>query len=229
MSIRRKKSIHDISDDTFKAVIEHLENGGTKKRACEMLNVSSNTTMERMVLEWQENQVVIAEMRKKKRGTPIEGIELANIIESYLQGDSFDEIASRNYRSTSMVKASLERAGALLRIQGTPDPLHPPMIPDEAVAESFEVGEHVWVPGYQMIGEIITPITNPVGGYRVYLLGESTQQYIHVMYYELASVRHLEKLGVNIKSLGYKWSKEDSYTLLNEAVRSALKREKAGK
>ncbi|ATS94070.1 D2 protein [Pectobacterium phage DU_PP_V] len=229
MSTRRKKSINDISDEVFKAVIAHLENGGTKKAACEMLSVSSNATMERMVEEWKDLQILTAEMKKKKRGTPIEGVELANMIESYLQGDSFEEIATRNYRSTAMVKAVLERNGALLRVQGSVDPLNPPMIPDEAVSESFEVGEHVWVAGYQCIGEVMKVMDNPVGAYRVYLLSESTQQYVHVMFYELASVKHLEELGVNIKSLGYKWSKEDSYTLLNAAVASALKREKGDK
>lgn len=229
MTSRRKKSITDISDDTFKTVITHLEDGGTKKRACEMLGVGSNSTMERMVEEWKERQVLVAEMKQKKRGTPIQGVELANVIEGYLQGDSFEELANRNYRSAAMIKSALERSGALLRIQGSADPLYPPMIPDEAMSETFAVGEHVWLPGYQCIGEVMKAITNPVGAYRVFLLSETQQHYVHVMNYEMASVAHLEKLGVNIKALGFKWTKEDSYTLLNAAVASALKREKESK
>ncbi|WYX90557.1 hypothetical protein PVA66_000112 [Salmonella phage KKP_3831] len=63
---RRKKLIHEIPDETFKKVIEHLENGGTKKAACEMLGVSSNPTMERMIEEWRDRQVQVAEMKKEE-------------------------------------------------------------------------------------------------------------------------------------------------------------------
>ncbi len=77
-----------------------------------------------MIEEWQDRQIQVAEMRKK-RGTLIEGIELANVIEQYLSGDSFEEIADRNYRSVAMVKSVLERYGALLRLNDIVDPLNP--------------------------------------------------------------------------------------------------------
>uniref|UniRef100_A0AB39C0E1 D2 protein n=1 Tax=Salmonella phage PMBT36 TaxID=3229746 RepID=A0AB39C0E1_9CAUD len=223
---RRKKLIHEIPNETFKKIIEHLENGGTKKAACEMLGVSSNPTMERMIEEWRDSQVQVAEMKKKKRGTLIEGVELANVIEQYLSGDSFEEIADRNYRSVAMIKSVLERYGALLRLNDIVDPLNPPLIPDDAMAEEFEVGELVWVPGYQCIGEIKKAMTNPVGCYRVWLLSEGKQQNVHYMHYELASVKHLEKLGVDVKALGFKWSREEVITLVNEAVKAALKLDK---
>ncbi|AXC43092.1 hypothetical protein [Salmonella phage S124] len=223
---RRKKQIHEISDDVFKKVIEHLESGGTKKAACEMLGVSSNPTMERMIEEWQDRQTQVAEMKKKKRGTLIQGVELANVIEQYLSGDSFEEIADRNYRSVAMIKSVLERYGALLRINDIVDPLHPPMVPDDAMAEEFEVGELVWVPGYQCIGEVKKTLTNPVGAYRVWLLGEGKQQNVHYMNYELASVKHLQELGVDVKALGFKYSREEVITLVNEAVKAALKLDK---
>lgn len=228
MATRRRK-IHEVSDEQFKKAIEWLENGGTKKGACELLGVSSNPTMERMIEEWTEKQAKSAEMRKKKRGTPIQGVELANIIEQYLSGDSYDIIAERNYRSTALVKATLSRYGALLRVQGTVDPLFPPEIPEEAMCEEFSVGEHVWVPGYQCIGEIIKKLDNPEGAYRIYLLGEGVQQFVHYMYYDLASVKHLEELGVDVKSLGFKWSRDDIIPLINEAVQAALKLNKEKK
>ena len=226
MTTRRKKNVHEIPDETFKKAIEHLENGGTKKAACEMLGVSSNPTMERLIEEWKERQIQIAEMKKKKRGTLIEGVELANVIEQYLSEDSFQDIADRNYRSVSMIKNVLERSGALLRKNETVDPLFPPAIPEEAMADEFEVGELVWVAGYQCIGEVKKAMTNPVGAYRVWLLAEGLQQNVHYMHYELASVKHLEKLGVDIKALGFKYTREEVITLVNEAVKAALKLDK---
>lgn len=229
MSIRRKKNANEIPDEKFKEAIQWLEDGKTKKGACEILGVSSNPTMERLIEEWQDNQRVAAEMKKKKRGTLIEGVELANIIDAYLFGESYERIAERFYRSVNMVRMTLARHGALLRVNGDVDPLVPPAIPEECMKEVFEVGEHVWVPGYQCIGEVKKALDNPVGAYRVYLLSEAKQQYVNYMYWDLASVKHLEELGVDIKSLGFKWSKEDVAELVNAAVKAALKLEKRGK
>lgn len=226
MAPRRKNIINEIPDEKFKEAIQWLEDGKTKKGACEILGVSSNPTMERMIEEWKDRQVQITEMKKKKRGTPIQGVELANVIEQYLSGDSYEDIAARNYRSTAMVKAVLERHGALLRVNGEIDPLCPPAIPEESMKEIFEVGELVWVSGYQCIGEIRKALDNPVGAYRVYLLDYGKQQYVNYMYWDLASVSHLQELGVDVKSLGYKWSREDVIELLRKAVAAALKLEK---
>ncbi len=68
-----------------------------------------------------------------------------------------------------------------------------------------------------------------MGAYRIYLLSESKQQYVNYMYWDIASVEHLVSLGVDIKSLGFKWSKEDVAELVNNAVKAALKLEKRGK
>lgn len=226
MVTRRKRVINEIPDEKFKEAIQWLEDGKTKKGACEILGVSSNPTMERMIEEWKDRQIQVAEMKKKKRGTQIEGVELANVIEAYLSGDSFEEIADRNYRSIQMIKAVLSKYGALLRINGEVNPLLPPEIPEEAMKEVFEVGELVWVPGYQCVGEVRKAMDNPVGAYRVFLLSEGRQHNVHYMYWDLASVSHLQDLGVDVKALGFKWSREDTIELLRKAVAAALKLEK---
>ncbi|QGH45252.1 hypothetical protein [Bacteriophage Eos] len=226
MATRRKRVINEIPDEKFKEAIQWLEDGKTKKGACEILGVSSNPTMERMIEEWKDRQIQVAEMKKKKRGTQIEGVELANVIEAYLSGDSFEEIADRNYRSIQMIKAVLSKYGALLRVNGEINPLLPPEIPEEAMKEVFEVGELVWVPGYQCVGEVRKAMDNPVGAYRVFLLSEGRQHNVHYMYWDLASVSHLQDLGVDVKALGFKWSREDTIDLLRKAVAAALKLEK---
>lgn len=225
----RAKRIGEVSDEQYKKAIEWLENGGTKKGACEILGVGSNPTMERMIEEWKDRQITIAEMKKKKRGTNIEGIELANIIEAYLQGDSIEEIADRNYRSTMMVKAALENNGALLFINNEridpmrPTALYPPILPEETVLYDgeFEPGELVWVSAYQCVGEIIKKISDDA--YRIYLLAETKQMYVHQYSWDLGSMRKFKELGVDIKNLGYTWKKEDAYPLIQEALNKARK------
>jgi hypothetical protein len=219
---RRVKA--DISDDKFKQAIQMIDDGATKKSIYEFLGVGSFVTAEKRITEWQEEQNFKAEMRKKKRGTAIEGPELANIIEGYLSGDSFEDLSNRHARSTALIKATISRAGALLKEVNTVDPLNPPELPEEAMAFSFEVGEHVWIPAYQSMGIVKKDMGNDV--YRVWVLAESTQQNIHVEVWNLGSMKHLEILGVNPKSLGYNWAREDVVTLLNDAVRAALTRKR---
>lgn len=218
---------HTISDDKFKEAIAWLEEGKTKKGACEILGVASNSTMERLIQEWQDNQALDAEMRKKKRGTPLQQHEIVSIIEGYLQGDSLEEMSSRLYRSTAMIKAELEKRGALLKYSEKLDPakpleLYPPELPEEVMADSFEVGDQVWVAAYQCMGEIAKKINDEV--YRVYLLAEDRQKFVHQYVWDLGNMKPFEQLGVNVKSLGYHgWTRDQTIPLLNEALMKARK------
>lgn len=229
MAPRSKVKAHHISDEKFKEAIQWLEDGKTKKGACDILGVNSNPTMERLIQEWKDDQATSAEMRKKKRGTPMTDVERANIIESYMQGDSLDEISKRMYRSVAMVKAELERCGGNLKYNGKLDEskpleLYPPELPEAVVVTGFEIGELVWVSAYQCIGEIKKDMGNDV--YRVFLLHEGMQHNVHQYTWDLGSMKEFEKLGVNVRSLGRKWTKEESYPILNEALEKALKMNK---
>lgn len=221
MAIRRKV---DISDEQFKTAMEMIENKATQKAVCEFLGLGSFATVKKRIQEWQEEQETRDMMRKKKRGTKVEGLELQSMIEDYLSGESFEFIAERNYRSTVMVKSELDRVGALLRAVNTVDPLNPPELPEEAMAFTLTEGERVWVPAYQCMGVVKKEVQPDV--YRVWLLGENIQQNVHIEVWNLGSLKHLEVLGVNTEHLGYKWSREDMYSLVNEAVRAALTRSK---
>lgn len=229
MAPRSKVKSHHISDDKFKEVIKWLEDGGTKKAACDMLGVASNPTMERLIQEWKDDQLMSAEMRKKKRGTPLTKVETGNMIEAYLQGDSLEDISKRMYRSTAMIRSAIEREGANLKYNEKLDPakpleLHPPELPEQVLATSFDVGELVWVAAYQCIGEIIKLVQPDV--YRVFLLGEADQKFVHQYTWDLGSTKSFQELGVNVKSLGVQWTKEQTYPIINEALEKALKMNK---
>ena len=42
-------------------------------------------------------------------------------------------------------------------------------------------------------------------------------------------MKNFEKIGVNVRGLGRKWSKEESYPILNDALEKALKLNKEQK
>lgn len=126
------------SDDTFEKALEWLQNGGTKKGACEILGVGNNKTMEKWIEDWTIEKETEARIRKEKRGKPVTSDELVLMISAYLDGDSLDEMSKRFYRSTQLIKRKLEESGALLRERAHVSPLNPPMLPDECFNDSEE-------------------------------------------------------------------------------------------
>ncbi|QKN84730.1 helicase [Vibrio phage River4] len=272
---RRQRA--DITEDQFKKAIAWLENGGTKKGACEILGVSNNKTMESRIEEYKTELEVAARMRKEKRRQPCTGTELANIIEDYFDEATFEELSKRYYRSTAYIKHRLELAGALIRARGERNPLNPPLLPEECVllepdfacrervefecnslaefdaqkkkiiaekgwqpAQTVDVrsqagkwrpecaidfkGEIVWLPGYQCLAEVVKEVPSKQGkAYRLYLLDADRHQYVNVMYWDIGSLRHLEKLGVDIKSRGTYLNGTACIEMLNKALLAARK------
>ncbi|AUG85076.1 helicase [Vibrio phage Ceto] len=128
---RRQRA--DISEEQFKQAIAWLDNGGTKKGACEILGVSNNKTMEARIEEYKNDLEVSARLRKEKRKQACSPQELVNMIEDYFDGASFDELSKRFYRSTAYIKHKLELAGALIRDRGERNILKPPLLPEECI------------------------------------------------------------------------------------------------
>ncbi|BBL19281.1 D2 protein [Vibrio phage KIT04] len=128
-----KRQRADITEEQFKRAIAWLDNGGTKKGACEILGVGNNKTMESRIEEYKTDLEVAARLRKQKRKEACTPQELVNMIEDYFDGASFDELSKRFYRSTAYIKHKLELAGALIRDRGERNILKPPMLPEECV------------------------------------------------------------------------------------------------
>lgn len=272
---RRQRA--DITEEQFKKAIAWLENGGTKKGACEILGVSNNKTMESRIEEYKADIELSARMRKEKRRQPCTPAELVNMIEDYFDEASFEELSNRYYRSVAYIKHRLELAGALIRARGERNPLKPPLLPEECVLlepdftcrervdfecaslAEFETqkkriiadkgwnpsqvidvrtqagkwrpecaldfkGEVVWLPGHQCLAEVVKEVPSKQGkAYQLYLLDPDRHQYVNVMYWDIGSLRHLEKLGVNISSRGTFLNGTSCVEKLNEAIRAARK------
>lgn len=131
----------------------------TKKAACEILNIAYNTTrLAKIIEEYQVEKAYTAERRAKNRGKPASDHEIQVVVEQYLGGDGVTEIAGRLYRPTSFVSDIIERIGVPTRPTGDLRYVEA-LIPEECVAEEFEVGQIVWSAKYHAPAKVITEIT----------------------------------------------------------------------
>ena len=211
----------EVDDKKIPAAIQMLDEGSTKKDVCAFLGIAYNTArLGTLIEEYISGVERDKEQRRLRRGKPVSQDEVVNAIEAYMSGDSISDIANRFYRSEVMIKSILEKHGALLR-DNKADPLNPSFLPDNAVAESFEIGELVWSAAYSCVAEIKAKCGED--GYRIYLLDRDNHRYSNQYTYDLGSLKHLESLGVNITKLGSIMPRDEVVALLNEAVRNANK------
>lgn len=211
----------EINTSRIPQAIHMLDDGATKKDVCAYLGMAYNTTRLATVIEDYLSGVERdREQRRKRRGTALSQQEIVNIIEAYMSDDSISDIANRFYRSEALIKATLDKYGALLR-DNKADPLNPSVLPDNAMSDTFEVGERVWVAAYSMVGEIKKKISQD--GYRVYLLDRDYHRYVNQYAHDLGSLKHLEVLGVDTSRFGSVMGRDEVITLLNEAVTNSNK------
>ena len=214
----------DYNEALIPQVIKLLEDGATKKAACVTLGIAYNTKRLADILDkYGADKERDTARRKLKRGTPIEGVELESLIEGYLNGTSLADLSKRLCRPTEALRMALWRCGALLKTQEKPDPLWPSQMPDECYknseADEFDIGQLVWVAGYGCLGEIRKYHGN--GQYRVYLMDSERHRNVNQMWWDLGSLKHLEALGVNLKSLTTSMSGDEIREILYETMRKA--------
>ncbi len=177
-------------------VIEHLANKGTKKDACNILNIAYNTTrLGNIIDKYVENKAKEAAKRAEKRGTPASQAEILYSIQSYLEGDTIDSISGSLFRGSAFVNSILDKFGVPRR-QSAHSYFRPELVPEEAMREVFPVGEKVYSMRYDSLASIEKELKP--GVYRVYLLSDKWRQFAHQEASELASLEHLRKLGVTL-------------------------------
>lgn len=142
----KKKDHENLTDTNIKKVIELLEADKpiTKKQACEILNISYNTTRLGKIIEtYKEEQEFASRKKKENRGKPASDFEIQSCVESFLDGDSITDIAKRLYRSPVFVKEVIETVGVPFKPAGATY-WEPSIIPDQCIREEFDVGQIVW-------------------------------------------------------------------------------------
>lgn len=201
---RVKTKDHELlSDENIKKVIDLLESETpiTKKAACEILNISYNTTRLGTIIEnFKAKKAKEAEFRARNRGKPATDYEIKTIIEDTLKGEPKTLIANRLYRPVYFVDNILDAYQVPKREPGANFFHDVPLIPEMAVRQEFKLGEKVYSARYQslaIIDHIITDMKKQVV-YRIYLLDENLQHSAYQPWWELASLEHLKQHGVNL-------------------------------
>jgi hypothetical protein len=203
----------------------------TKKAACEILNISYNTTrLSKIIEEYKDNKAYEAQRREKNRGKPAEQHEIQSIVELYLLGDTVSEIAKRLYRPTAFVNNIIERIGVPTRPMGD-DRYRKAVLPEQCLADSFEVGQIVWSAKYHATAKIMAVFddeyyskhpgvvridyeaTNSAKCYKIHVsekIEETPARFASVkaggffanaLSYDLGSLEHLKQFGINLEKL----------------------------
>lgn len=213
---------YEITEQDYLKAIEWLENGGTKKGACDILGVSNNKTMERLIGEFHDRLRVDKEQRAKKRKMAVTKEELAHMVTEYLRGDSMQDLSKAFYRSTDTIKHHLAKNGCLLREVSKIDPLNPPLLPDECMSDTFDIDQYVWAAKYGCIGQVKAQYKN---AYRIRVWTDGTMEYSYQAPYELGSLKHIEALGVDLSKLNQETiSTEEIAYALNKTLHEANKK-----
>jgi hypothetical protein len=142
----KAKEHENLSEANIKKVIELLEAEKpiSKKDACEILNISYNTTRLTKIIETHKEE--IAELQRRRaanRGKAASPYEIQTVIEGYLDGDAVTDIAKRIYRSTNFVKEVIDTVGVPQKVVGA-NYWQPGIIPEQCAREEFERGQVVW-------------------------------------------------------------------------------------
>jgi hypothetical protein len=152
----KKKDFERLDDATIARVVLLLEQDKpiTKKAACEILNISYNTTrLNKIIEEYRANVEFTKKRRAIMRGKPFSDLELKDMVVKYLSGESISKLAESMYRSTDVVKKKIKELHLPERSK-TSTYFNPDMMPDEMVSEVFNIGEMVWSARYNCVAEV---------------------------------------------------------------------------
>ncbi len=206
----KKKEHEKLDDTTIERVISLLEAEVpiTKKVACEILNISYNTTrLTNIITEFKEKKERRKRLFEKTKGTPITDFEISSMLTPYLQGAPLSDISEWTYRSPGTVKRIIEALGVPEKPKGD-DYFKAAMLPDECVLkEPPKIGDFLWSAKYHAVCEVTAEFKNSDGSvsYRIYIFEKNDSNRVGGFYayqpqHELGSLKHLEKY-IKIKAL----------------------------
>lgn len=223
MATKIKVKDHERLDDAnIERVIDLLEQDKpiTITKACEELNINNNgARLKKIIQDYKDRKENEKKRRAANRGKPATEYEISTAVERFLVGDSLKDIADDLYRSSAFVKKIIEDVG-VPQSQPGENYFNANPLPDQCVATSFEIGEFVWSSRDSAVAEIMKHMGEKDGHnvYRIWVhqtidsskvlidgkkyafQPESGGGYYgHQPAYELGSLRHLLKHGVNVK------------------------------
>lgn len=234
----KKKSYEKLTQQNIQHVINLLNptdsstKAITKREACNILNISYNTSrLNKIIEDFHEQKEYRAKRVSQNRGRAARPDEIQDIIKEYLSGENVSNIAKGLYRSPTFVKSILEKIGVPQRPTRTEDRMQEYFLPEECVAEDFEVGEIVWSanhhapaviekklsieyqdskPGMQTVDYVRKYGANC---YNIHVRQKASGEadlwdipdvggfYAFALAYDLGKLTHLEQYGINLENL----------------------------
>lgn len=213
MAIKTRKH-ENLTETNIQHVIELLaaEKPITKKEACGILNISYNTTRLNKIIQDHEDTVAYRERRKaQNKGKGATEAEIREVVNLYLDGLNISDIAKGLYRSPAFIKSIVERVGIPQKLPQTDyEGRRNAMLPEQCVAEEFEIGEKVWAVRQNYPAIVSKLASTSEDGTNFYLVDtiECTQEDLKDTYFphlsfagkqyvlaswEMGSLRHLQK------------------------------------
>ena len=136
-----------------------------------------------------------------------------------MHGDNVSNIAKGLYRSPSFVKNILDKVGVPQRPSSSEDRRMPAFLPENCIAEEFEVGEIVWSAFYHAPAEIVKEApdrqfymdTYSSRCYQTYIFEKTSNDndyylpsgsagfYAWNAAYDLGKLSHLAEIGIDIR------------------------------
>lgn len=227
----KKKDYENITDTSVRKVIALLsdEKPITKKEACEILNISYNTTrLNKIIEDYHTRQSYIKKRKEQLRGKPASQQEIAAIVLGYLKGESMADISKSSYRSVAFCKNVIESVGVPSR-NLEEDKWKAEALPDQCVATQFDIGDIVWSARYHTAAIIKNELNKEYiqsrpgysqetdyeakyGSkcYQIYVLTQSDEDslnstnagfYAVSAAYDLGSLEHLKKFNIDLTTI----------------------------
>lgn len=221
------KEGENLSPSNIARVIEALESSTpiTKKEACQMLNISYNTTrLSKIIDEYKERIEFIEKRKKAVKNKPIDTMDRQTIVQDYLSNESISSIAESVFRSPQVVKNILKQYNIPIRNKAYTyqDPV---VLNEDSWAEDYVKGDLVFSARYNSpayIDKLLENSDSHGSVYRIWVLGEHAQWAVQP-YYELADLRKIQKeLNVKINEL----DKDEIMQLIYDGLQKAKKLKK---
>ena len=195
----KARDYEKLDDASISRVIKLLssEKPITKKEACQLLNITYNTSRLNNIIESYKSKLEFVKRRREQnRGKPVSDFEVKEIVQSYLIGVSKQQISDMLYRPLSTINNVLARHSIPERGKG--DYHKPEAIPDEALSEEFQPGELVWSARYNTVAEIskLFRADKEHGNiYSIWVFGRFNQRAFQP-WYELGRLDIVKELGI---------------------------------
>ena len=208
------KDYEKLTDSNIKKVIDLLSASPpiTKKDACIILNIAYNTTrLSKIIENYQEKVALTKKMKAKKKGVPPDKDEIKWIVQSFIRGESIADIAKTNYRSATFINNLIERVGVPERAKGD-DAFKVSLLPENCVADTFDIGEIAWSAKYHAPCKILKNIGDNYklyesSCYRIWVVERSDETFnqggfcANQLAYDLGKLAHLNEYGIDASTL----------------------------